>query len=66
MRAREREHKEAEEAAAKKARLAAFKNEQRKMEEEGQKKAAQTVSDPEVYVLGDNPYSGGGSTSAPE
>ena len=64
--ARERERKEAEEAAAKKARLAAFENEQRKMEEEGQKKAAQTVSDPEVYVLGDNPHSREGATSAPE
>ena len=64
--AREREHKEAAEAAAKKARLAAFKNEQRKTEEEGQKKAAQTVSDPEVYVLGDNLHSREGATSAPE
>ena len=64
--ARERECKEAEEAAAKKARLAAFENEQRKMEEEGQKKAVQTVSDPEVYVLGDNPHSREGATSAPE
>ena len=64
--AREREHKEAEEAAAKKARLAAFENEQRKMEEEGQKKEVQTVSDPEVYVLGDNPHSREEATSAPE
>ena len=64
--ARERERKEAEEAAAKKARLAVFENEQRKTEEEGQKKVVQTVSDPEVYVLGDNPHSREGATSAPE
>ena len=64
--ARERERKEAEEAAAKKARLAAFENEQRKMEEEEQKKVVQTVSDPEVDVLGDNPHSREGASSTPE
>ena len=71
--AKEKERKEAEEAAAKKARLAAFEKEQRKKEEvlrkqpeEGQKKVAQTVSDPEACVLGDNPHSGEGVTSAPE
>ena len=71
--AREKEHKEAEEAAVKKARSAAFENEQRKMEEvlrkqseEGQKKVVQTVSDSEVCVLGDNPHSREGVTSAPE
>ena len=71
--AREKERKEAEEAAVKQVRLAAFEKEQRKKEEvlrkqpeEGQKKVAQTVSDPEACVLGDNPHCGEGVTSAPE